>query len=463
MDVSSVNVALPTIGSHLQMSAASLQWVVSGYVLGYGGFLLLGGRAADLLGRRRVFLSALAVFAVASAVGGVVDSGTVLIAARFVKGVGAAFTVPAGLSILTTTFPDGAARHKALGAYAATGAVGFSLGLVFGGLLSELGWRYVFLIPAPLAALLVVAGLRILDTPDPPSTADRHYDLPGAITVTASMVAFVYSIVEAPTRGWADSRTIGGLAISAGLLAVFVANEKRSAAPLIRLGILRVRTLVSADIAAMLYFGSYLGFQFLATLYVQNVAGWSPIDTALAFLPSGAFLPILGAQAPRIIGRFGTQKLIAAALIAFAAGYALFLREDSQHLNYATMLLPSMIVIGIGWGLGFPALNVRATAGIEGAEQGLAAGLFNTSFQIGGAIVLAVVSAVLSSHLSAGSSKAHAVLASLDPAIAILIPVALAGVAVIASLNPRGRAAATDTSSEAELEATALAQGAENL
>ncbi|HEY2437441.1 MAG TPA: MFS transporter, partial [Solirubrobacteraceae bacterium] len=282
----------------------------------------------------------------------------------------------------------------------------------------------------------------------PRPTADRHYDLPGAISVTASMVALVYSVVEAPTRGWADSRTIGGLAISAGLLAAFVAIEKRSAAPLIRLGILRVRTLVSADVAAMLYFGSYLGFQFLATLYVQNVAGWSPIDTALAFLPSGAFLPILGAQAPRIIGRFGTQKLIAAALIAFAGGYALFLRESSAQLNYVTMLLPSMIVIGIGWGLGFPALNVRATTGIEGHEQGLAAGLFNTSFQIGGAIVLAVVSAVLSSHQSAGSSKAHAVLASLHPAIAILIAIAIAGVVVIAALNPRRRIVATDTSSE---------------
>jgi Na+/melibiose symporter-like transporter len=321
----------------------------------------------------------------------------------------------------------------------------------------------VFLVPAPLAALLVVAGLRILDTPDPPLAADRHYDLPGAITVTASMVALVYSVVEAPTRGWADSRTIGGLAISAGLLAAFVAIEKRSAAPLIRLGILRVRTLVSADVAAMLYFGSYLGFQFLATLYVQDVAGWSPIDTALAFLPSGAFLPILGAQAPRIIGRFGTQKLIAAALIAFAAGYALFLRADSVHLNYVTMLLPSMIVIGIGWGLGFPALNVQATEGIEGTEQGLAAGLFNTSFQIGGAIVLAVVSAVLSSHLSGGGSRAHAILDSLHPALAILIPVALAGVVVIVALSPRRRVAAVNTASEAELEATALAEGAESL
>jgi EmrB/QacA subfamily drug resistance transporter len=456
MDVSSVNVALPTIGAHLHMSASSLQWVVSGYVLGYGGFLLLGGRLADLLGRRRMFLGALLVFALASAVGGLVDSGTLLIASRFVKGVGAAFTVPAGLSILTTTFPDGPARHKALGAYAATGAIGFSLGLVLGGLLSELGWRYVFLIPAPISAVLVIVGLRVLDRDDRPATVDRHYDLPGAVTITASMVALVYSIVEAPARGWSDARTIGGLALSAVLLAAFVLVEKRSVAPLVRLGILRTRTLVSADLAAMLYFGSYLGFQFLATLYVQDVAGWSPIDTALAFLPSGALLPIFGSQAARIIGRFGTQRLIAGGLVAFAVGYALFLRENSHHLAYASMLLPSMLVIGLGWGLGFPALNVQATAGVAGREQGLAAGLFNTTFQIGGAVGVAIVSAVVSSHAAGAGSQAEAVLSSIRPAIAILIPAALVGVLAIA-LTGRTPAATDD----AGLESAALAEGVE--
>jgi MFS family permease len=391
MDLSSLNVALPTIGTHLRMSASSLQWVVSGYVLGYGGFLLLGGRAADLLGRRRVFLAALAVFALASALGGVANDGTLVVATRLIKGVAAAFTIPAGLSILTTTFPEGAARHKALGAYAAAAATGFSLGLVIGGLLSELGWRYVFLVPAPITAVLVLAAIRVLDAANEPSLEHRHYDLLGALTVTGSTSALVYSVVEAPSRGWLDGRTIGGLALSALLLLAFVLVESRSPQPLVRLGILRSRTLLSANVAAMLYFGSYLGFQFLATLYVQNVAGWSPIDTALAFLPSGMFLPIMGAQAERLIGRFGTARLIGAALTAFAIGYALFLRENSHHLTYVTMLLPSMLFIGLGWGLGFPAMNVQATAGVANAEQGLAAGLFNTSLQIGAAILVAVV------------------------------------------------------------------------
>src|ERR1700730_5352694 len=328
MDISSVNVALPTIGSHLRMSASSLQWVVSGYVLGYGGFLLLGGRASDLLGRRRVFLVALAIFGLASALGAVADDGTLVIATRLIKGVAAAFTIPAGLSILTTTFAEGAARNKALGAYAATGAAGFSLGLVIGGLLSELGWRYVFLLPVPITVLLIVAGIRVLNAGNDASLGHRHYDIFGSLTVTGSMLALVYSVVEAPSHGWLTGRTLGGLALSALLLAGFVVIENRSPHPLVRLGIFRTRTLVSADIAAMLYFGSYLGFQFLATLYVQNVAGWSPIDTALAFLPSGASLPILGSQAERLIGRFGTTRLIAAGLTAFAIGYALFLRES---------------------------------------------------------------------------------------------------------------------------------------
>jgi EmrB/QacA subfamily drug resistance transporter len=460
MDVSSINVALPTIGAHLRLSPTTLQWVVSAYVLGYGGFLLLGGRAADLLGRRRVFLGALAVFAVASVVGGVVDSGTLLIAARFIKGVAAAFTVPAGLSILTTTFPEGAARNKALGAYAATGAIGFTLGLVLGGLLSELGWRYVLLVPAPISALLVIVGFRVLDRTEERSTIHPHYDLPGALTITASMLALVYSVVEAPTRGWSNGRTIGGLALSAVLLAAFVVAEKRSATPLVRLGIFKTRPLVSADLAGMLFFGSYLGFQFLATLYVQDVAGWSPIKTALAFLPSGVLLPILGSQAARIIGRFGTRRLIAAGLIAVAVGYALFLRENSHHLDYLTMLLPSMIVIGLGWGLAYPALNVQATAGVAPEEQGLAAGLFNTSFQIGGAVVLAIVSVVLSSHTTVGSSEAHAILSSIRPALTILIAIAMAGVAI--ALVGSSTAALDDTA-QAELEPLELAEGAESL
>jgi MFS family permease len=453
MNTSSVNVALPTIGDDLQMSAASLQWVVSGYLLGFGGFLLLGGRAADLLGRRTVLVSALLVFGVASAIGGLVDSGTPLIAMSFVKGVAAAFTIPAGLSILTTTFTAEADRHRALGFWAATGAAGFTLGLVLGGLLSQLGWRWVFLVPAPIAAVLAIVGLRILEPSKRSSTSVRDYDLPGAVAITAAMMALVYSVVEAPGRGWSDGLTIGGLALSAALLASFVVVERRSPRPLVRLGILGDRSLVSADLAGALYFASFLGFQFLATLYVQDVAGWSPIDTSLAFLPAGAFLLVAGPLAPRMITGLGTRRLIAAGLTSFAIGYALFLREDSHHLAFATMLLPSMIFIGFGWALGFPALNVQATAGVPASDQGLAAGLFNAGFQIGGAIGVAIVGSVLSSHVAVGHGQAEAVLASIRPAMLILIPIALAGVVLLAALSGERRDAEPDPDAVAAAEA----------
>jgi EmrB/QacA subfamily drug resistance transporter len=431
MDVSSLNVALPTIGSHLHMSPSSLQWVVSGYVLGYGGFLLLGGRTADLLGRRRVFLIGITVFAAASALGGIVDNGTVLIATRFIKGMGAAFTVPAGLSILTTTFPEGPSRYKALGVWAATAAVGFTLGLVFGGLLSQLGWRYVILVPAPIAGLLAVVATRVLIKDKDAPTGRRSYDFPGAVTITASMALLVYSVVEAPNHGWADVRTIGGLVLSAALIGAFVLIERRTKEPLVRLGIFRNYSLISADLGALLFFASYLGFQFLATLYVQDVAGWSPLNTSLAFLPSGVFLMAFGAQAPRLIGAFGTRTLIAGGLALLIGGYALFLRENSTSLDYVTMLLPTIILLGLGWTFAFPALNVQGTSGVDGGEEGLAAGLFNTGFQIGGAIGTAIISAVLTSRISSHGSTASGIMASIRPAMFILMICAALGIVVV--------------------------------
>src|SRR5882724_11960512 len=237
MDLSSVNVALPTIGSHLRMSASTLQWVVSGYVLGYGGFLLLGGRAADLLGRRRVFLIALAVFVIASTLGGLANDGTLLIATRFIKGVSAAFTAPAALSIITTTFAEGPARNKALSIFTATGATGFSLGLVFGGLLTEIGWRWVFFLPAPVALVTLLAGIRLVPAEARTARAARAFDVAGAVTMTSAMLLLVFTLVEAPQVGWASARTIGSFVAVAAILAAFVGLERNTAAPLVRLGI----------------------------------------------------------------------------------------------------------------------------------------------------------------------------------------------------------------------------------
>ena len=288
LDVSMVSVALPSIRADLGLSTASLQWVVSAYVLGYGGFLLLGGRAADLLGRRRLFIGSLAVFVVASALGGVVGDGGLLIATRFIKGVSAAFTAPAGLSLITTSFPEGAARNRALSIYAATGASGWSLGMVFGGLLTELSWRATFFLPVPVALALVLAAPRFL-RPDPAARTFRlrEFDATGAVTVTAAMLLFVYTVVSAPTAGWGSPRTLLSFAAAAALAAAFVATEQRTATPLVRLGILRSGALRRANLGAMAVIGGWFGVQFIATLYMQQLRGWSALSTALAFLPTG--------------------------------------------------------------------------------------------------------------------------------------------------------------------------------
>jgi MFS family permease len=441
LDVSMVGVALPSIGTDLHLAASTLQWVVSGYVLGYGGLLLLGGRAADLLGRRRVFIIALAVFAVASLLGAVVDDGTLLIVTRFIKGVAAAFTAPAGLSIITTSFAEGRVRNRALSIYAACGASGFSLGLVFGGLLTEIGWRYVFLLPAPIAIALVIAASRLIPRDAPDDVGHRHYDLAGASTITGSMLLFVYAIVEAPSRGWLAPLSLGAFAVSGLLLAAFAAIELRAAHPLVRLGILRSRSILHANFGAMALFGGYVGFQFIVTLYLQDTLGWSPLSTAMAFLPAGL---IVAFGAPRIGGlvdRVGTAPVILVGFTSFAVAYALFLRAGASP-TYVTLILPTMVFLGIGFALCFPSLNMQATDGVRDEEQGLASGLVNTSLQLGGAVVLAVVSAVVSGKGGPGVDPGAAALAALHPATGIVLGVAVTGALVtLAVLVPRIRGA----------------------
>jgi MFS family permease len=424
LDISMVGVALPSIRDDLGLSTEQLQWIVSGYVLGYGGLLLLGGRAADLLGRRRVFLAAIGVFAVASLLGGLASDGTVLVLTRFVKGVSAAFTVPAGLSIITTTFAEGPERNRALSIYSAVGASGFSLGLVFGGLLTTLGWRWTFLVPGPIALAILLAGARLIRRDDVAPAARRHFDLGGAVSVTAAMLLLVRTVVRAPDVGWLGAETLGGFAVAALLLALFVTIEQRVERPLVRLGILRSGPLVRANVGAFALAGCYFGFQFVVTLYLQTLLGWSALEMALALLPAGLMVAVGSTQIGRIANRVGTQRLIVVAFAAFVAGYALFLRLDASS-SYVTLVLPTVLLLGLGFATGFPALNIQATAGVADREQGLASGLVNTSLQVGGALVLAVVSAVVSSH--AGSSAE--LLDGYRTAVAVV-----AGIAVLALL-----------------------------
>ncbi|MEV0355974.1 MFS transporter [Nocardia sp. NPDC050697] len=391
LDVSMIGVALPSIGAELDLSTATLQWLVSGYVLGYGGLLLLGGRTADLLGRRRVFLIALAVFAVASLAGGLVSSGPLLILTRFVKGLAAAFTAPTGLSIITTNFPEGPARNRALSIYTVFGAGGYSCGLLFGGLMTGIGWRWTFLLPVPVA-LAALAAAWVLVPKDRPAGEGGH-DLLGALFSTSAMLLLVYTVVTAPEVGWATPRTLGSFVAVAVLFAAFVAVERRVRHPLVRLGILRKRTLVRASLAVIALAGSYFSWQFIVTLYLQDGLGWSPLTLALALLPVGLMVTLSAVFSDRLVDRVGTAPVIAVTLTVMTIGYLLFLRIDTAP-SYLTVLLPAVLLIGVGW-IGFPAINIQATAGIDDDEQGLAAGVLQTSMQVGAAIVLAVTTALI--------------------------------------------------------------------
>ncbi|MFE9427294.1 MFS transporter [Kitasatospora sp. NPDC006697] len=430
LDVSMVGVALPSIGSDLKLSTSTLQWVVSGYVLGYGGLLLLGGRAADLLGRRRVFLAALGVFAAASLLGGVLDDGGLLIGARFLKGAAAAFTAPAALSIITTTFPEGPARNKALSIFTTCGASGYSLGLVLSGLLTSVGWRWTFLMPVPVAVVALVFALRVL-----PRQAHQRgaggYDVLGAITGTAALLLLVFTVTEAQQVGWASARTIGSLVAVAVLLTAFLLIEQRTAHPLVRLGIFRNGSVARANLTAFLLMGSYAGFQFVVALYLQQTLHWSALKMGFALLPAGALVALSATKMGAIVDRFGTGRLLPLGSLAMALGYLLFLRLGA-HSGFLGLVLPTMVLLGIGFALFYPSANIAATNGVADEEQGLASGLVNTAMQIGNALVLAVTTAVLTAGSNGGTSTS-AQLTGYRDAVLLVTGVALVGLLVTAA------------------------------
>src|SRR5215470_14966167 len=429
LDVSMVGVALPSIRSDLGLSTSSLQWIVSGYVLGYGGLLLLGGRAADLLGRRRVFLAALAVFALVSVFGGLVSSPGLLIAARFVKGVAAAFTAPASLSLLTTTFPEGPMRNRAFGVYTVFGASGFSLGLVLSGLLTQVSWRLTLLVSAPAAAVVLVAAIWLIPRGERAGRGERRFDIPGALTITGAMLLLVYTVVSAQEAGWGSARTIGSFAAVAVLLGVFAAIERRSRDPLVPFGIFSSAALRRANIGAVTLFGTYISFQFLVTQYLQTLSGWSAMATALAFLPAGVMVVILSTRMGSLLSRFGPTPLTGLAFTCLVLAYAVFLRAGVRP-DYPAVMLPATLLVGLAFGLGFSSLSVAATAGVPNAEQGLAASLFQTSFQVGGAVVLAIVTAVVDAGGAGQLTSAPAALAAYRPALGLITGVAAIGMLV---------------------------------
>lgn len=435
LDVSMVGVALPSMGRELGLGTESLQWIVSAYVLGYGSLLLLGGRMADLLGRRKIFLIALSIFAIASLLGGIVNDPTLLIATRFIKGLAAAFTAPTGFSIITTNFAEGPARNRAISIYSTFGASGFSLGLVLGGLMTSLSWRWTFLVAVPIAVVAVLLGFKFIPK-DKPATGGGH-DIGGAITLALGMLALVYTVVSAPEAGWTAPRTIVGFALSALLLAAFGVIETKVRHPLVRFGILRQGWVARANLSIIGLFGSYLSFQFILTMYLQNVLGWSPLAMALALLPTGLIVAASSPFASALIDRIGAVKLIVAGLAALSLGYLLFLHVGTSP-NYALDILPSVILLGIGFALGFPSINVQATAGIHDDEQGLAAGLIQTSAQVGAALVLAVTTAIVAgAQAGHPAGDAAATLDTFRPGLILSAVVAIVALAIAAAPQRR--------------------------
>ncbi|KUO13115.1 MFS transporter [Streptomyces sp. DSM 15324] len=428
LEVSVAVVALPSIGADLGLSLTALGWVVSGFALGFGGLLLLSARLVAELGRRRVYLAGLLVFAVASVLGALATSGPLLIAGRIVKGCCAALTAPTGLAIIADAFPAGPARNRAVSVYALFGAGGFSAGLVLSGLLTEVSWRWTFLFPGPVALVLFLCGLRLIPgrtrggNPSPPRPGIAHrYDLPGAVTSVGALLALAWALTRGPGAGWTDPLTVAGLLSAAALGVAFVHVEGAAPRPLLRTGLLAHRPLRWSALGAAALNGSYLGFLFVVTLDLQSGRGWSPLATGLGLLP--ASLPLAVAVATgfsgRLVGRFGPARLIALGAWAPPAGY-LWCLLAGDHPSYPSTTLPALLLVGLGFVLQFAALNTQAMAGVPDTDRGMAGAVYQTSVQVAGALTTAPVASLL----AAGAHGAR------RAALAFVTAVGVAGFAV---------------------------------
>jgi EmrB/QacA subfamily drug resistance transporter len=397
LDVSIVNVALPSIGTHLHFTRENLQWVISAYAITYGGLLLLAGRAADLLGRRRVFMVGLAVFTLASLVCGLASSEGALIAARAVQGIGAAIIAPAALSIVTTTFAEGAERNKALGIWGAVGGSGAAVGVLAGGVLTKyLGWEWIFFVNVPVGALALSLTVPLVHE-SRAETAERSYDPLGALTVTGGLALLVYAISKAPDVGWTSGRTIELLAVAAALLIAFVVTETRVRAPLVPFRIFRLRTLTAANLVAILLGAVIFSNFFLLTLYVQQVLGYSALKAGLTFVATAGTAVVAAGFAQALVTRFGVKYPLAFGLALMTAGLVWY-TQIPVHGSFASDLLPGYLLVGVGLPFSFIPISIAALAGVEHHEAGLASGLLNTTQQIGGAVGVAVASTIFASH-----------------------------------------------------------------
>jgi len=396
LDATVVNVALPSIQIALNFSSADLQWIVNAYTLFFGGFLLLGGRASDLLGRQRLFIAGVVIFTLASAVNGLADSSGVLIAGRALQGFGGALVSPAALSIGTTTFEEGADRTKALGVWSAIAAGGAAFGLVIGGALTQwLSWRWCFFVNLPIGIIATLLALRFV-----PNTraADRPatYDVAGATTVTGGLLVLVYAIVKAPAYGWLDVKTIGLLVLAVVLLVAFVQIERHSSAPLIRLGIFRLRSLTGSNGTMLFVAAGLFAMFYFASLYLQQILGYKPLEAGLAFVPFALGIIVGAGLSQTLIQRIGVRAVTYVGLTMGTIGLLYFARLP-DHGTYPRDVLPTIVVVSIGMGLTFVPCTLFATTNVAASDAGLASGLLNTSQQIGGALGLAILASLATS------------------------------------------------------------------
>jgi EmrB/QacA subfamily drug resistance transporter len=444
VDSSITNVAFPSIQGALHFSQQNLQWVASGYLLTYGGFLLLGGRLADLLGRRRVLVAGLIVFAACSLAAGFAQSEEVLIAARLLQGVGAALMAPAALSILTTTFREGADRNTALGVWGAISGLAAAAGVFLGGVLSEgPGWRWVFYVNVPVCLIALGAAFRLLSA-ERKQALLAGFDTQGALLGTGGMLLLVYALIKAPEVGWGSGHTIALLATAGAILLAFALNERRSANPLMDLSIFRVKGLAAADATWLIAMAGFFAMFFFLTLYMQEVLHFSPIQAGAAYLPVTACLAIASGVSSQLFARIGTRPVIVAGAL-ISAGGIYYLSKIPVHGSYVPDVLPGLIVMALGFGAVFVGVTTAANAGVPANKAGLAAGLLSTSQQLGMALGLAILSAIATAHthhlLATHAARPDALTSGYQRALLVCSIFVLAA-AAIASRTPNSRAAA---------------------
>jgi EmrB/QacA subfamily drug resistance transporter len=453
LDATIVNVALPTIKVDVGFSEQSLSWVLNAYTLMFGGFLLLGGRLADRLGRRRLFVAGIAVFSGASLICGISQSEGMLLVARGLQGLGGAMVSPAALSIILTTFAEGPERNRALAVWGAIAGAGGAIGLLLGGVIVELlSWRWVFFVNVPIGAVVLALTPRIVPESRSESASKGGYDIEGAVAITLGTIALVFTLIKAESWGWTSGQTLAGFAIAAALIVAFVQIERRHRDPLVPLRIFSNRSLAASDATMLLVAAALFGMFFFCTLYLQQVLGYSALKTGIAYLPLSLTLIGASALASRLVDRFTPKPVLVTGLLVSTAGFVVLTRVTG-HGDYASHVLPAMIVIGAGLGLSFVPITIAATNGVASGDSGLASGLLNTTQQVGGSLGLAILSSVstsrLASALQGGSALPVALTHGFKGAFMVAAVLCALGVVLAVVLLPRRRREAKDEPVEA--------------